>query len=93
MPDEIAKADWIPLADMSHFRFTSMARNICRILVNMNSLQSGPIDLKQMPIDDVFKDVSFTQEEYQLMGTTQRLFSSHYMRRVGDYIKSSQSKL
>ena len=32
MPEEIFDAAWIPLAEMNHFRFTSMARNMCRVL-------------------------------------------------------------
>ena len=32
MTDEIAKADWVPLAQMRHFKFTNMAKNICEIL-------------------------------------------------------------
>ena len=46
-----------------------------------------------MPIGDVFKDASLTPEEYELMGTTNKFFSSHYMKRVGEFIKKSQTKL
>ena len=40
-----------------------------------------------MPLGDVFKDSSFTYEEYELLGTKNKFFSSEYMSRVGRYIK------
>ena len=46
MPDEIYAADWIPLADMHHYRFTSMARNVCRLLTSLDAIKTGVIDLK-----------------------------------------------
>jgi len=74
---------------MSHFKFTNMARNVCKILGNNEALKTGDIDIRQMPIGDVFKDCSFTAEEYELLGTTNKFFSSEYMKRVGKYIKDS----
>lgn len=82
MPDEIAEADWIPLEKMSHFRFTNLGRNVGRILTN-----NGSLDLNKLPLGDVFRDSSFSQEQFKLMGTPQNFYSSHYMRRVGDLIK------
>ena len=29
MPDEISKAEWLPLEEMKHFAFTNMGKNIC----------------------------------------------------------------
>ena len=78
---------------MKHFRFTNMARNVCRLIENVEALKSGAIDLKQMDLGDTFRDASFTPEEYELLGTTQKFFSSDYLSRVGRFIKQSQSKL
>ena len=78
---------------MNHFRFTNMARNTCRILSSIDAIKTGAVDLKNMPLGDVFKDSSMTYEEYELLGTQNRFFSSEYMRRVGNYIKQGQSKL
>jgi len=74
---------------MNHFRFTNMARNVCRILTSMDAIKTGAIDLKQMPVEDVFKDSSFTHEEYDMFGTTNRFYSSERMRKVGQLIKDS----
>ena len=41
MPDEIEKADWVPLSKMRHFKFTNMATSICNILNNHQQLASG----------------------------------------------------
>jgi len=88
MTDEVFKAEWIPLDKMSHFRFTNLGRNVGRVLTH-----NEPLDLSKMSLGDVFKDASFTVEEYEQFGSTQRFFSSEYLRKVGDLIKSSQSKL
>ena len=45
MPDEVSACQWIGLDEMSHFRFTNMARNTCRILANIDAIKSGAIDL------------------------------------------------
>ena len=50
---------------MSHFRFTNLARNIGRVLTHKE-----PLNLSKMSLGDVFKDASFTQEEFELLGST-----------------------
>ena len=69
MPEEIAKADWIPLEKMKHFTFTTMAKNLCQVLHNQAKINSGQIDLKQMPIGDLFRDSSFSYHDYELFKT------------------------
>ena len=39
MPDEVSACQWIPLAEMNHFRFTNMARNTCRILTSIDAIK------------------------------------------------------
>ena len=46
MPEEIYQADWLPISDMAHFRFTNMARNVCRIVSSIDAIKTGAIDLK-----------------------------------------------
>ena len=78
---------------MKHFKFTSMARNVCRILDSLDAVKKGAINLKNMELGDTFRDASFTAEEYELLGSTNKFFSSEYLGRVGRFIKESQSKL
>ena len=66
-----------------------MGRNACRVLTNLDAIKKGAIDLSQVPLGDTFRDVTFTEEEYELLGTTNKFFSSEYLKRVGGYIKQS----
>ena len=60
MPDEIAKAEWLPLRKLKGFAFTDIGRNICRILVNEDKINSGEIDIKQMRVGDLLRDGAFS---------------------------------
>ena len=65
MPDEISAAAWISLEEMRHFRFSRMGRNIGRLVANLDKMKPGAqLDLSKMPIGDMFKNISFDQEQY-----------------------------
>ena len=70
-----------------------MARNVCRLLTQLEEVQSKKIDLAQMPIGDLFRDTSFTYEDYELLGSQNRFYSPEYINKIGDFIKASQAKL
>ena len=93
MPEEIAKADWIPLDQLQHYKFTSMARNVCRLLTHLEDVKNKKIDLSKMPIGDLFKDTSFTFEDYELLGNKNRFYSPEYINKIGGYIKDHSAKL
>ena len=70
-----------------------MARNVCRLLTHLDDVQSNKIDLSKMPVGDLFRDTSFTYEDYELMGSQNRFYSPEYINKIGDFIKASQAKL
>lgn len=37
-----------------------MARNVCNILLNVDKVEKGEINLGQMPVGDLFRNGSFT---------------------------------
>jgi hypothetical protein len=41
-----------------------MARNVCRLMLNLNEVEKNGINLGNMPIGDLFKTTSLTSEEY-----------------------------
>merc|ERR1711990_124334 len=84
MPEEVAKCQWIDATALKHFRFTTMAQNMCTILSAVK--EAEPIDLKQMPVGDLFKMTSLTGEEYQLLGTKNKLYSSEYLKSIKQLI-------
>ena len=69
MPEEIEQAAWLPLSKMKHFTFTDMAKSICQVLHGEAQVKSGEIDLKKMPSGDLFRDSSFTVQDYKLFNT------------------------
>ena len=91
--NEIAKADWIPIKDLPHLNFTRMASNICRYLTNHDAITRGQIDLKDLPIGDVFRESMFGFEDYDFMGNNNRLYSSEYMMKLARHLKQPITKL
>jgi len=45
-----------------------MAKNVCRILTNVEYVKQGKIDLKELPVGDLFRDTAFTCEDYEMFG-------------------------
>ncbi|CDW85883.1 nucleoside diphosphate-linked moiety x motif 6 [Stylonychia lemnae] len=80
--------------DLRHLKFTRMATNVCNILLKSKEAeekkegQSGLVNLKQVPLGDLFKTTAFTPEEYELFGTQNIFYSSEYMKLVGESIKN-----
>ena len=87
MPNEIAKADWIPIKDLGHLNFTKMASNMCRYLTNLDLIKTGQVKLDNMPLGDLFHDSTFGFEEYEMGGRKNRMYSSEYMSRLSHHIK------
>jgi hypothetical protein len=48
---------------------------------------TSPIDLKDLPIGDVFRDNSYTKVSYNFMEVNNNFYSSEYVRRVADFRK------
>ena len=46
-----------------------MASNVCKILGNLDKINSKEIDLANLPLGDLFRDSTFTAEQYEMMGT------------------------
>ena len=93
MPEEIAKCEWIPVAKMKHFTFTNAAKNICSLLQNEAKVKSGKIDLRNMPIGDLFRDSGFAIQDYKLMGADFKMYSSEYMNKLSSFFKERRAKL
>lgn len=91
--NEIARAAWIPINQLGHYKFTRMASNICRYLTNYENIASGKVDLKDMPLGDLFRDSMFGYEDYEFMGNEQRMYSSEYLMRVAKFLKQPITKL
>ena len=74
---------------MRHLTFTRMARNVCRILLKIREVQDTQVDLGAMPLGDLFKTSSFTEEEYELLGQKNTFYSSEYIKKVGEMLKNT----
>ena len=46
-----------------------------------------------MPLGDVFRDASFTHEEYGLLGSKNTFYSPEYLKRAGAFVKERMPKL
>ncbi len=63
-----------------------MATKICELTKNVHALTS-PIDLKDLPVGDVFRDQSYTKVSYNFMEVNNNFYSSEYVKRVADFRK------
>lgn len=47
-----------------------MAENVCRILLKQEKLKEmqGQINLRELPVGDLFRTTSLTTEDYELFG-------------------------
>jgi len=70
-----------------------MAKKICRVLSDVESANSGNIDVTKMPVGDLFKTSTFTCEEYEFLGLNNRFYSPEYLNKLGAFARESQPKL
>lgn len=70
-----------------------MARNVCRLLTHIEAIKSNKLNLNDMPVGDLFRDSTFTFEDYEFLGAQNRFYSPEYINKIGAFIKASQSKL
>eukprot|EP00347_Sterkiella_histriomuscorum_P011343 403372816 len=81
---------------LRHLKFTRMATNICNILLQSKEAEQKPDamktfkDLNGIPLGDLFRTTSFTQEEYELFGSKNIFYSSEYMKLVGETLKNQK---
>lgn len=65
MTHEIAKARWIDFDDLPNYKFTRIATNMVnKIQAISKSHQTAAVDLKDMPVGDLFRDSGFSKITY-----------------------------
>lgn len=62
-----------------------MATNVCRLLRNSDHIKAGAIDFSKMPLGDLFRDYSFTYEQYDMLGVSNNFYSPEYIKKAGKY--------
>lgn len=70
-----------------------MAMKVFEIISNSELIGKKQIDLKDMPLGDVFRDHSLSKVSYDFMQKNNNFYSSEYLSRMTDYLKQSQAKL
>ena len=79
---EIQFKNEIPLTDLNQLGFTKMATKICNLLTNQEIIKSGKVSMPEMPFGDIFKNNTYTFEDYESHGVNHRFFSSEYMSKI-----------
>ena len=64
-----------------------MATKICELITNANLIGKKQIDLKNLPLGDVFRDHSFTKVSYNFMEKNNNFYSSEYLARVSNNLR------
>jgi len=66
-----------------------MATRICELITNANLIGKNQVDLKGMPLGDVFRDHSFTKVTYNFMEKNNNFYSSEYLARVSNALRQN----
>jgi len=66
MPEEIFDCKWIDIGDLDVTKQTRVAQNAAKILLDTEKVKRGEVDLKDMPLGDIFRDNTFSYLEYEL---------------------------
>ena len=73
MPEEIIKAEWIPLKQSEDVSTT--AESILQVL-RPQLIKNNAADLANIPINQIFKETSFTTKEVEILGRQAKIFRS-----------------
>ena len=64
-----------------------MATKICELITNANLIGKEKVDLKGLPLGDIFRDQSLTKVSYNFMEKNNNFYSSEYLTRVSNSLK------
>jgi len=76
MTHEVAKAQWINIVDIPQYTFTKAATRTAEIILNCARNNDQNVDLSNVAVDDLFRGVSFTADEYLHMNHKNKFYSS-----------------
>mmetsp|Transcript_4170 Transcript_4170/g.5347 ORF Transcript_4170/g.5347 Transcript_4170/m.5347 type:complete len:146 (-) Transcript_4170:27-464(-) len=83
MEHEIAAAEWKKIEDFKKLTFTPIANLMSNIIETIiNAKKADTLDLRDMPVDDLFRTPSLTCENYEFRGKTNRFYSSEYIKQM-----------
>jgi hypothetical protein len=67
-----------------------MGSNVCKIIQAVKDVDRDPINLGDLPTEDLFKQTSLTVEDYNLLGSKNKLYSSEFLKNISQHIKKSK---